>query len=60
MRTYTHAALTWAVARLAAPHDVSTAAWGASGAALPDFPAIAGAVWLAARRRRFNRIFLRR
>lgn len=51
MRTYSHAVLTWAVARSAAPQEVSAAAWGASGATLPDLPLIAGAAWLVARRR---------
>ena len=55
MRTYSHAALSWAVARLAAPHEVGVAAWGAAGAVLPDLPAVAGAVWLFARRRRLDR-----
>ncbi len=56
MRTYSHAALTWAVAtKLSAPSEASVAAWGASGAALPDLPIIAGAVWFRARRRRLNR-----
>lgn len=52
VRTYSHAVLTWAVVRSAAPQEVSAAAWGASGATLPDLPLIAGAAWLVARRRR--------
>ncbi len=55
MRTYSHAALTWVAARLTNPSEASVAAWGASGAALPDLPAIAGAMWLSSRRRRLNR-----
>ncbi len=52
MRTYSHAALSWAVAtKLSTPSEASVAVWGASGAALPDLPVIAGAVWLGARRR---------
>lgn len=37
------------------PAEPGLAAWGASGATLPDLPAIAGAVWLGARRRVFTR-----
>ena len=37
------------------PSEPGVAAWGASGATLPDLPAIAGAVWLGARRRSFTR-----
>ncbi|MDP8951271.1 MAG: metal-dependent hydrolase [Actinomycetota bacterium] len=33
------------------PSEPDVAAWGALGATLPDLPAIAGAVWLRARRR---------
>lgn len=56
MRTYSHTATTWAVAtKLSAPSEASVAVWSVSGAALPDLPAIAGAVWLGARRRRLNR-----
>ncbi len=55
VRTYSHAALTWAAARLSAPSGISVAVGGASGAALPDLPALAGAVWLGSRRRRLNR-----
>ncbi len=59
MRTYSHAVLTWAVARFAAPSEASMAAWGASGAALPDLPAIAGTALLGSRRRRLDRSELR-
>lgn len=52
MRTYSHALLTWAAARRLAPSEPGVAAWTALGAALPDLPALAGAVWLGARRRR--------
>jgi hypothetical protein len=52
MRTYSHALLTWAAARFLKPSEPGVAAWGAAGAALPDLPAIAGAAWLLARRRR--------
>lgn len=55
MRTYSHAVLTWAIARSAAPHDGSAAAWSVSGATLPDLPAVVGVVWLVARRRRLSR-----
>ncbi len=53
MRTYSHALLTWAAARRFAPSEPGVAVWGALGAALPDFPAIAGALWLGTRRRRW-------
>ena len=53
MRTYSHALLTWAAARRLVPSEPGVAAWGALGAALPDLPAIAGALWLGARRRRW-------
>lgn len=56
MRTYSHAALTWTVVRLADPSEADVAAWGAAGATLPDLPAIAGAVWLDSRRYRLDRI----
>ena len=59
MRTYSHAALTWATARLKYPFEVSVAAWGVSGAALPDLPALVGVVWLGSRRRRLDRPALR-
>lgn len=55
VRTYSHAVLTWAIARSAAPHDDSASAWGVSGATLPDLPAVLGAVWLVVRRRRLSR-----
>lgn len=55
MRTYSHAALTWTAARLLDPSEVGVAAWGASGATLPDLPAVAGAAWLGLRRRRLDR-----
>lgn len=52
VRTYSHAALTWAVARrLADRSGANVAAWGATGAVLPDLPAIAGAAWLGSWRR---------
>ncbi len=53
VRTYSHALLTWAAARYLMPSKPGVAAWGALGAALPDLPAIAGALWLGARRRRW-------
>ena len=59
MRTYFHAALTWTAARLASPSEASAAAWSASGATLPDLPAITGTVWLGSRRRRLDRPVLR-
>ena len=52
VRTYSHALLTWAAARRLVPSGPNVAAWGALGAALPDLPAIAGALWLGARQRR--------
>lgn len=53
MRTYTHALLSYyAVRRASGKHPAASAA---SGAALPDLPALAGSVWLLARRRRFAR-----
>jgi membrane-bound metal-dependent hydrolase YbcI (DUF457 family) len=55
VRTYSHALLTWAVAKRLNPSGPGVAAWGASGAVLPDLPAIAGAIWLGARRRSFTR-----
>ncbi len=55
MRTYSHALLTWFAVRRLRPSERGVAAWGASGATLPDLPAIAGAVWLGARRRSFSR-----
>ncbi|MDP8951183.1 MAG: metal-dependent hydrolase [Actinomycetota bacterium] len=55
MRTYSHAVLTWTAVRFADPSEASVAAWGASGATLPDLPAIVGAVWLGSRRRRLDR-----
>ncbi len=53
VQTYSHALLTWAAARRLAPSEPGVAAWGALGAALPDLPAIAGALWLGTRRRRW-------
>ncbi len=53
MRTYSHALITWAAARRLAPSELDIAARAALGAALPDLPAIAGAFWLGARRRRW-------
>ncbi len=56
MRTYSHALLTWAVARRLVPSEPGVAAWGAAGAVLPDLPAVAAAVWLLAwRKRTFSR-----
>ncbi len=55
VRTYSHAVLTWAAARLSAPSEARVAVGGASGAVFPDFPALAGAVWLGSRWRRLNR-----
>ncbi len=52
VRTYSHALLTWAAARRLRPSEPGVAAWGVVGAVLPDLPAVAGAVWLLARRRR--------
>ncbi len=49
MRTYSHAALTWAAARPSDPSEASAAAWRAAGATLPDLPAIIGTVWLVSR-----------
>lgn len=48
MRTYSHALLTWAAARRLGPFEPAAAVWGAT---LPDLPAIAGVVWLGAKRR---------
>lgn len=53
VRTYSHALLTWAATRRLVPSEPGVAAWGALGAALPDLPAIAGALWLGTRRRRW-------
>ena len=55
VRTYSHAALTWIAASLAPTSETGLAAWGATGATLPDLPAIAGAAWLGLRRRRLDR-----
>ena len=55
MRTYSHAALTQIAASLASPSEVGVAAWGATGATLPDLPAIAGMASLGARLRRLDR-----
>ena len=52
MHTYSHALLTWAIARRLGPSDSGAARWAAVVAMLPDLPAVAGAVWLFARRRR--------
>lgn len=55
MRTYSHALLTWAIARRAGG-PAAPAAWAALGATLPDLPVLAGAAWLTARRLgRFSR-----
>lgn len=54
VRTYTHAALSYAIsARLSNEKDAS---WAAAGAALPDIPALAGSVWLFLRHGRFSRL----
>ena len=54
MRTYSHAVLTWALARRAT--GPGPAAWAALGATVPDLPLLAGASRLAARRLgRFSR-----
>ncbi len=37
------------------PSEPGVAAWGVLGAVLPDLPAIAGAIWLGARRRPLTR-----
>jgi hypothetical protein len=50
MRTYSHAILTYAVARLLRRSEPGPAAWASLGAVAPDVPAISGAAWLAARR----------
>ncbi len=50
MRTHSHALLTWVTARRLRPSEPGVAAWGVLGAVLPDLPAIAGAIWLGARR----------
>lgn len=55
MRAYSHALLIWVAAKRLGPSEPYVAAWGALGATLPDLPAIAGAIWLGARRRRFTR-----
>ncbi len=55
VRTYSHAALTWAAARPWAPSEARVAVGAASGAVFPDLPALAGAVWLGSRWRRLNR-----
>ena len=52
VRTYSHALLTWAAARRVGPSDSDAARRAAVGAMLPDLPAVAGAAWLFARRRR--------
>ncbi len=53
MRTYSHTLLTWAAARRLGPSEPDVAVWGAVGATLPDLPAVAGAIWLGAKRRRW-------
>lgn len=56
MRTYSHAALGLAVARLADPSGGRAAALGAvGGGVLPDLPAAAGAAWLGLRGYRLDR-----
>ena len=59
MRTYSHAALTWAAARPSDPSEASAAAWRAAGATLPDLPAILGTVWLGSRGGRLGGFELR-
>ncbi len=53
MRTYSHALFSLYAARRLAPAQPGVAAWTTLGAALPDLPALAGAVWLGARRRQW-------
>lgn len=53
MRTYTHALLSYYAARRV--YGRRLAASAASGAALSDLPALAGSVWLLARRGRISR-----
>jgi hypothetical protein len=52
VRTYSHAVFSLYAARHLAPEQPDVAAWTVLGATLPDFPALAGAAWLGARRRR--------
>ena len=52
MRTYSHALLTWAVARRLDPSNSAAARWAAVGAVVPDLSAAAGAAWLFTRCRR--------
>ncbi|MBA2511798.1 MAG: hypothetical protein H0V28_10005 [Rubrobacteraceae bacterium] len=59
MRTYSHAALGWAVARLTDRPGGSAAAWGAAGGILPDLPAVSGAAWIGLRRLPVGRSALR-
>ncbi len=59
MRTYSHAALGWAVARLADRSGGRAAAWGAAGGVLPDLPTVAGAAWIGLRRLPVDRAGLR-
>lgn len=51
MHTYSHAVLTWAVARYVNREELHAAAWGAAGAALPDLPTLTKAAWLLWRHR---------
>src|SRR3954471_14407956 len=46
MHTYSHAVLTWAVARYIDREEFHAAAWGATGSALPDLPTLAKAAHL--------------
>lgn len=53
MRTYSHTLFSLYAADRLASSEPGVAAWTALGAALPDLPALVGAVWLGARRRRW-------
>jgi len=59
VRTYSHAALGWAVARLANPSGGREGVWAAAGGVVPDLPAAAGAAWMGLRRHRLGRTAFR-
>jgi len=53
VRTYSHALFSFCAARRLAPAQPGVVAWTTLRAAGPDLPALAGVVWLGARRRRW-------
>lgn len=59
MRTYSHAALGWAAARLATSPGGREGAWAAAGGFLPDLPAVIGAGWIRLGRHRLDRTTIR-